>query len=258
MKLYVIRHGQTDYNAERRFQGQANIPLNDVGRDQARRAGLVLGQLLQSSNKNKTSDSGVQTQGIRNETFQFNLISSDLERTRETTSIVCQQLETHISGSTVSIAYDSRLREFHCGLFENHTYEEFVVKNEEIATGYLKSFDQDTYATRYPGPGGESRLDVMERVGYALKDSHEKHFGHDLIWVVHGGVIDVLMELMHIQTQKPNVHRIAAGNGDVLVFSRTEKKETISDVSVRLGHSHVWQLDRHYPIGNAIAARVVR
>ena len=46
MKLYVIRHGQTDYNAQRRFQGQADIPLNENGRDRARRAGTILSSLL--------------------------------------------------------------------------------------------------------------------------------------------------------------------------------------------------------------------
>lgn len=250
MNLFVIRHGQTDYNAERRFQGQANIPLNDVGRDQARRAGLVVGQLL----KTKSNTEGKKQDG----SSEFKLISSDLERTRETSQIVCRQLEDQVSLAKVAVSFDPRLREFHCGLFENHTYEEFVLKNESIASEYLSRFDQDNYGTRYPGTGGESRLDVMDRVGRALKDCDENDGRDNLIWVVHGGVIDVLLELMHIQTQKPNSQRIAAGNGDVLVLSRTEKTETLSEMSVRLGHTRVWKLDRHYPIGNAIAARVVR
>lgn len=246
MKLFVVRHGQTDYNAQRRFQGQSNIPLNQIGQDQARRAGLVLSQLI-------TNDEN------RNGKYAFAAIqSSDLKRTKETCEIICTQLKSAGQDVQAYLEFDSRLREFHCGLFENFTYEEFVSKNPEIASSYMTQFDQDTYATRYPGDGGESRLDVMSRVGKALRDAHEKFSGQNVLWVVHGGVIDVLLELTHIQTNKPKSDRISAGNGDVLVIKPIERGEQISSQSVSLGHVQVWQLERHYRIGDTVAARVVR
>jgi broad specificity phosphatase PhoE len=157
-----------------------------------------------------------------------------------------------------NVKYDSRLREFHCGLFENSTYDEFVAANPEIAADYMESFNQDSYGTRYPGAGGESRLDVMERVGNALfeiqQDSEPRHF----VWVVHGGVIDVLLELTHIQSPETKNERIAAGNGDLLVLKLSDKSKTVSAVSVQLGHTRLWQLDRHYKVGDTVAAKVIK
>ncbi|MBE1503823.1 phosphoglycerate mutase family protein [Rhizobium viscosum] len=46
MLIYVIRHGQTDWNAERRLQGQKDIPINTIGREQARQNGIALAAVL--------------------------------------------------------------------------------------------------------------------------------------------------------------------------------------------------------------------
>lgn len=242
MKLYVIRHGQTDYNAQRRFQGQADIPLNENGQDQARRAGSILNSLL-AQDCSKDNRTPVQ------------IITSDLLRTKQTSQLILNELKE----IRVRQSFDPRLREFHCGLLENHTYEEFVLKHPELSTEYMNNFDIDSYNTRYPGLGGESRIDVMKRVGETLKETiHLIKQQNDCVWVVHGGVIDVLLELMHIQIARPGNDRISAGNGDVMVFIQSEKPRHFSDHSQKLGHSDGWQLDRHYKIGNAIAAKVVR
>lgn len=243
MKLVVIRHGQTDYNAQRRFQGQANIPLNDVGRAQARRAGLLLGQVLGTSGESAPT---------------LTITSSDLLRTQETTQIICNALSAAHPNISTNVELEPRLREFHCGLFENSTYEEFVLANPDIASNYMKLFDEDPYATRYPGTGGESRLDVMNRVGAALSDAQKRQAEHPVIWVVHGGVIDVLLELTHIQTGEAKANRISAGNGDVLILSHADRSEKISRQSLQLGHSQYWQVERHYNVGDTIAAKVVK
>jgi len=243
VKLFVVRHGQTDYNAQRRFQGQADPPLNDTGRDQARRAGLVLQSLLD------------QYLTSQDKTCSVEFVCSDLLRTQQTATIVRESL-SHIEHS---FHLDARLREFHCGLMENNTYAEFVLKNPEIATNYMSGFDTDSYNTRYPGEGGESRVDVMRRVGESLREATQSIQNQAVcIWVAHGGVIDVLLELMHIQLPKAGSDRISAGNGDVLMFTRSKAPKCVSEQSLQLGHEGYWELEKHYKIGNTTAARVAR
>lgn len=68
MKLYLVRHGQTDWNKEKRLQGQEDIPLNDFGRHLAKETGV----------------------GLRN--VRFNLcFSSDLKRALETASLILDE-----------------------------------------------------------------------------------------------------------------------------------------------------------------------
>ena len=75
MLLYVIRHGQTDYNFEERLQGARDIPLNDTGRAQARANGRALASLPD----------------LEYPLPQFDWVASPLRRTRET-------METGASG----------------------------------------------------------------------------------------------------------------------------------------------------------------
>lgn len=72
-KLYFVRHGETDWNAERRLQGRRDVPLNALGRKQAARCGELLGGLLAGS------AAGPQ---------QFTFASSPLSRARETMEIL--------------------------------------------------------------------------------------------------------------------------------------------------------------------------
>jgi broad specificity phosphatase PhoE len=244
MKLYVIRHGQTDYNAQRRFQGQADIPLNKQGESQVRRSGILLSQLLSPSN-------AASLEPVR-------VISSDLLRTRQSTDILCAELMQANIQMNGQVQFDARLREFHCGLFENSTYDEFVYANPQIAADYMEQYNQDSYATRYPGSGGESRLDVMQRVGRVLLEIQQETVVRNFIWVVHGGVIDVLLELTHVQSPETKTDKISAGNGDLLIFKFSDKSKPVSSASLQLGHTRCWQLDRHYQIGDTTAAKVVK
>ncbi|MEM1371256.1 MAG: histidine phosphatase family protein, partial [Pseudomonadota bacterium] len=43
--IYCVRHGQTDWNAEQRYQGQADVPMNELGRNQAKRNGQAISKL---------------------------------------------------------------------------------------------------------------------------------------------------------------------------------------------------------------------
>lgn len=70
MLLYLVRHGETDWNAQRRIQGRTDIPLNDRGREQARRAGRLLALRHWDA-----------------------VVCSPLSRAAETAAIIAQELE---------------------------------------------------------------------------------------------------------------------------------------------------------------------
>jgi probable phosphoglycerate mutase len=93
--LYLIRHGETDWNREQRYQGQTDIPLNDTGRAQARRNGATLKSLLQ--------DHG-----------SVHFVASPLIRTTETMRLVRAALDLPAD----DFARDDRLKEQHFGHWE--------------------------------------------------------------------------------------------------------------------------------------------
>src|SRR5690606_17875731 len=100
--VYVIRHGQTDWNAEHRLQGQKDIPLNDLGRAQAAGNGRLLKAILGE----KIHD--------------FDYVASPLSRTRETMELLRQAMGI----SPKSYRLDERLVEVSFGDWEGYTIPE--------------------------------------------------------------------------------------------------------------------------------------
>ena len=94
-KIYLIRHGETDWNAERRYQGQSDVPINANGRNQARRNGVRLRTLLP-------------------DIAQARYISSPLGRTCETMRIVRGELGL----SPGEFEIDDRLLELSYGTWQ--------------------------------------------------------------------------------------------------------------------------------------------
>lgn len=133
--IYYIRHGQTDWNAELRYQGRMDIPLNDKGRAQALRNGRKLKALLEGR-----------------EDLKF--VASPLARARETMEIIRQQLHLPAEGYVV----DDRLVEASYGDLEGRTLADFKASNPEV---YRKRKLNRWY---FQPPGGESQQMVLERV----------------------------------------------------------------------------------------------
>jgi probable phosphoglycerate mutase len=134
-KLYYIRHGQTDWNAELRFQGQRDIPLNDFGRAQAKRNGQKLFEKI-----GKGEDC----------TF----ISSPLSRTRETMEIIRGEMGLDKS----DYALDKRLVEISYGDFEGKTKPELKKLNREMFLNRKQN------AWNFRPNNGESQADTLVRV----------------------------------------------------------------------------------------------
>ncbi len=158
MKLYLIRHGQTDWNLNRRFQGQSDVPLNQTG---ARQAEQVAARLS---------------------TEKIDLIySSDLSRAVETAEIIRR------SGFQPDLQTDTRLREVNFGDWEGLSYNEIKEKYPDS----LATWERDVYSSS--PPNGETLEDLTKRVQSFLGDVIQKHDDQTITVVAHGGVLQVLV-----------------------------------------------------------------
>jgi len=168
--IYYIRHGQTEWNALGRFQGSKDIPLNDLGREQAAHAGGILRDLL--ARRGRTADS-------------LGFVSSPLGRARSTMEFVRTQLELPPENYTL----DDRLREIGYGHWEGSTLAEQEASHPEIFAA------RQTDKWGMPPPDGESYASVQLR----MRDWYEGVTG-DIVCVAHGGTARALMVALDVQT----------------------------------------------------------
>lgn len=163
--LYIIRHGETDWNVAGRWQGHTDIPLNDRGRGQARDNGRKLATYF--------ADNGVSPQ-------HFDYITSPLGRAFETMQLVQAHLET-----PVRTVVEPRLKELGFGAWEGHTWGEVEAKDPTATT--RRTADPINFAP----VNGESYAMVRTRVQAALAA-----LVRPSVIVTHGGVVRVLRMLM--------------------------------------------------------------
>ena len=129
MKLYLVRHGQTDWNKEKRLQGQEDIPLNDFGRHLAKETGI----------------------GLRNVRIDH-CLSSDLKRAQEKANMIIDE-----GSNKVPIIMDKRLKEIAFGEWEGKS----VARNQmEVPDEFLKFYDDPEHFAG--APGGESFAEVKD------------------------------------------------------------------------------------------------
>lgn len=159
-RFCIIRHGETDWNLERRIQGQLDIPLNNTGSEQAR---LVANHLAEYP------------------PFDF-LYVSDLTRTRQTAEPIAavMGLAPHITPS---------LRERHYGELQGLTYPEMAAQHP-VDHAQLKA-----RVPEYIPPGGESLQHLAARIQDFFCTLAELHRGTNILIVTHGGVLDIAYRL---------------------------------------------------------------
>ena len=151
--FYLTLHGETEWNRERRFQGQLDSPLTEHGVQQARRMGVTLRELL----GNATG---------------YVVVSSPLGRARRTAEIICDILET----DSRQIETDTRLAEINLGSWAGRTYE--------VEARWPRPLDgagrNDWY---FRSPDGETLDDLTTRVRQWLSDISQRD---RIIAVSHG------------------------------------------------------------------------
>ena len=161
-RIIFIRHGETDWNAEGRFQGQKDIPLNARGRAQARRNGETLIAAMP-------------------DVVEFDFVASPLYRTRETMEIARGAMGLDPAGYRT----DPILKEITFGHWEGYTAPELEIRYPDL----VAQRDGDKWG--FVPPGGESYADLSVRVGAWLDT-----VAYDTVVVSHGGVCRVLQGLL--------------------------------------------------------------
>jgi glucosyl-3-phosphoglycerate phosphatase len=161
-RLVMLRHGQTEYNAGSRMQGQLDTELSDLGREQAAAAAEVLGKRQ-----------------------PLTIVSSDLRRALDTAVSLGER-------SGLPVLVDTRLRETHLGDWQGLTHLEV----DAAAPGARLAWRENA---RWAPHGGESRVDVAARSMPLVAEliAEQSEWGVDepdrpVVLVAHGGLIAAL------------------------------------------------------------------
>jgi probable phosphoglycerate mutase len=153
-ELIVVRHGETDWNRQHRFQGQIDVPLNDVGRAQAERL----------------------AQRLIDERFDV-VVASDLQRARTT---------AELAAAGHAIVSEPLWREQSFGVLEGLDAPTIIERHPQLWAHWLRH-DAD-----YALPGGESVRMFHQRVQQALQRLLLRYEGARIAVFTHGGVLDML------------------------------------------------------------------
>jgi broad specificity phosphatase PhoE len=154
--LILVRHGETDWNAQLRWQGNSDTQLNDAGREQARRLADELGRV----------DA---------------LYSSDLARARETAEILAGTIG-------LQVRFDPRLRERGFGAWEGLTADEIESAFPEEQRRWRAGIGAGAH-------DAEPFETFAARVGSFIEDVGRLHVDEEVLVVAHGGTIRVVHAL---------------------------------------------------------------
>ena len=188
--LYFARHGETDWNRERRLQGQHDIPLNALGLTQAARCGVVLRDLLSRSGRPAAD---------------YDYVSSPLGRARATMEL----MRAEVGLDRDSYRTDARLMEMSFGRWEGFTFAEL----QEREAAALAERERDKWGFVLPGGESYEQLIVRVRAWY-------EGITRDTVATAHGGVCRALMA--HLGLARPEDASIGEiGQGVVYVFDGT-------------------------------------
>jgi probable phosphoglycerate mutase len=159
-RIIAIRHGETAWNVDSRIQGQLDVGLNDKGRQQARRVGEALASEPITA-----------------------VYSSDLGRAHETAQSIAE-------AAGIPVVPEEGLRERGFGMFEGKTFDEIHQTWPEHAQNWRRRIPEWK-----PPEGGESLLELRERVTRTMTELAARHPGEQIVVVAHGGVLDALYRL---------------------------------------------------------------
>lgn len=178
--ICIARHGETDWNKRGILQGWLDVPINALGRQQARELAAASG------------DSGFAA-----------VWASPLARARETAEIVATTL-----GLAAPLCHEG-LRERHFGAIQGIPKDELAERNPALLEQILRRNPAATFV------GGENMDECADRVLGAFADIGVRHAGVRVLVVTHGWVMDVVARHIHGLARHAVLH-VKPKNGDRL------------------------------------------
>lgn len=160
-RICLVRHGETDWNKQRRLQGHVDTPLNPNGLAQAKAT-------------------AAQLRGLHFDA----LYTSDLQRARQTAEACAASLG-------IAAVDHPGLRERHFGVFQGLTYEEAQERHPRAYLHFKRRDPQYAF-----GEGSESLNDFFTRIQQTVTALADLHAGQQILLVAHGGVLDCVNRMV--------------------------------------------------------------
>jgi broad specificity phosphatase PhoE len=157
MRLIVVRHGETFYNAQRRLTGQSDVPINPLGERQV----AALSDCLATEQLDV-------------------IVTSDLERARVTAEAIALN-------HGLPVYEDTDLRELSFGDWEGYTFDEVLARDADLVSLWRAD------PVKNAPPGGETVAQLRDRCARALTYWQTRYTESNVVWVTHGALIGVLL-----------------------------------------------------------------
>ena len=196
LKLYIIRHGETEWNVIKRFQGQLNTPLTEKGMEKLRKTGKKLENVLFDE-----------------------VYTSELGRTVASAEIILNENRGY-RNKKLELKKLAELNEVYFGVWQGLTYEEVFLKYPEEANNYF--YNVKNYKAE--NVEAENLKDALERFLKGINKILNRHKSGNILVVTHGTVLEMFMNYVANNSIFDIDERTLMGNGDYKVFSYKDGK----------------------------------
>ena len=196
LKLYIVRHGETEWNVIKRFQGQLNTPLTEKGIEKLKETGKKLEDVI----------------------FE-EVYTSELERTVNSAEIILNENGGY-KNKKMELKKLAELNEVHFGVWQGLKYEEVFLKYPEEANNYF--YNVKNYKAE--NVEAENLKDALERFLRGINKILDNHKSGNILIVTHGTVFEMFINYVGNSSIFDIDERTLMGNGDYKIFSYEDGK----------------------------------
>ena len=196
LKLYIVRHGETEWNVIKRFQGQLNTPLTEKGMEKLRKTGKKLENVLFDE-----------------------VYTSELGRTVASAEIILNENRGY-KNKKRELKKLAELNEIYFGVWQGLTYEEVFLKYPEEGNNYF--YNVKNYKAE--NVEAEKLEDALERFLKGINKILDSHESGNILIVTHGTVFEMFMNYVANNSIFDIDERTLMGNGDYKIFSYKDGK----------------------------------